>query len=194
MTSPTLLQRVVQEHRRILLPLLILLVINVVVYAFVVYPLAQSVANIEGREQAAARELAAAQQDHGRAAGTLNGKERAAKELERFYNEVLPTDLPSARRLTLIRVPQLASQLDVMFGRRNTEPPDDRRRDQVLLPLRAQVELEGDYADLRAFIHQLESAPEFVVIDNITLSEEDEESGLLGLKLDLSTYYKAPAP
>jgi hypothetical protein len=32
-----------------------------------------------------------------------------------------------------------------------------------------------------------------VVIDNITLSEEDEETGLLQLELELSTYYKAPA-
>jgi Tfp pilus assembly protein PilO len=63
----------------------------------------------------------------------------------------------------------------------------------VLTQLTTHVELAGRYSDVRSFIYQLESSPEFVVIDNITLSEEDEETGLLELKLDLSTYYKAPA-
>jgi hypothetical protein len=55
------------------------------------------------------------------------------------------------------------------------------------------MDLAGTYSDLRSFIHELESWREFVVIDNIRLSEEDEETGLLELQLDYSTYYKAPA-
>jgi Tfp pilus assembly protein PilO len=188
-----LLRRVLREHRRILLPLAVLLVANVVAYAFIVYPLQQRVQNIEGREQAAARELAAAQQEHRQAAGTLSGKDRAAMELQRFYNEVLPRDLSSARELTFVRLPQLANQFDVVFDRRSFAQPTERR-DSDLIQLRARVELAGRYSDLRSFIHQLESWREFVVIDNITLSEEDEETGLLELELDLSTYYKAPAP
>jgi Tfp pilus assembly protein PilO len=192
MTSRALLRRVAREHRRVLVPLGVALAVNIVAYLAIVRPLAQNVANIEVREQAAARELAAAQREHAQAAGTLTGKDRAAQELERFYNEVLPRDFVSARSLTYLRLPQLANQFDVILDRRSTANPDEQR-DSVLTRLRSQVELAGRYGDIRSFLYQLESSPEFVVIDNITLSEEDEETGLLELRLDLSTYYKAPA-
>jgi Tfp pilus assembly protein PilO len=181
-----------REHRRVLVPLAVALVVNVIAYIVIVYPLAQNVSNIELREQTAARELAAAQREHAQAAGTLTGKDRAAQELDRFYNEVLPRDFAAARSLTYLRLPQLASQFDVVLDRRSFPEPDEKR-DSVLTRLRTQVELAGRYSDIRTFIYQLESSPEFVVIDNITLAEEDEETGLLELKLDLSTYYKAPA-
>jgi Tfp pilus assembly protein PilO len=193
MTSRALLRRVTREHRRVLVPLGVALAVNIIAYVAIVNPLARSVANIEAREQAAARELAAAQREHGQAAGTLSGKDRAAQELERFYNEVLPRDFVTARNLTYLRLPQLANQFDVLLDRRSIAGPDEQR-DSVLTRLRSQVELAGRYSDVRSFIYQLESWPEFVVIDNITLSEEDADTGLLELRLDLSTYYKAPTP
>ena len=192
MTNRALLRRVAREHRRVLVPLGVALAVNIVASLAIVRPLAQNVENIEVREQAAARELAAAQREHAQAAGTLTGKDRAAQELERFYNEVLPRDFVSARSLTYLRLPQLANQFDVVLDRRSTDNPDEQR-DSVLTRLRSQVELAGRYGDIRSFLYQLESSPEFVVIDNIMLSEEDEETGLLQLRLDLSTYYKAPA-
>lgn len=192
MAGPDLARRVLREHRRVLVPLAIALVVNVIAYVFIVYPLSQSVANIEQREQTAAQELAAAKQEHGQAAGTLGGKDRAAQELSRFYQDVLPRDLQSARRLSYVRLPQLAGQFDVVFDRRTTEIPATRIGSD-LIPLRTQVELAGRYSDVRTFIHELESSPEFVVIDNITLSEEEEDTGLLQLRIDLSTYYRTPA-
>ena len=190
MTGRGLMRRVLREHRRLLVPLAIALVVNVLAYAFIVYPLSRRVANIEQREEAAARELAAARREHAQASGTLNGKERAAQELQQFYAEVLPGDFTAARRLTSTRLPQLANQLDVVMDRR-TMAPGQPTEDSTLVPLRTQVELAGRYDDVRTFIHQLESSPEFVVIDNITLAEETEDTGLLELKLDLSTYYRA---
>jgi Tfp pilus assembly protein PilO len=188
-----LLRRIVREHRHIIVPLAALLVVNVLAYAFVVYPLSQRVANIEEREQAAVRELQAAQGEHKQASGTLTGKDRAAQELERFYNEVLPRSLPAARELTFVRLPQLAGQFDVQFGRRTTEQPSQGRESE-LVQLRTEVELAGRYNDIRSFIHEMESWREFVVIDNIRLSEEQDEGGLLQLQIELSTYYKAPMP
>ena len=191
MTGRALMRRVMREYRSVLVPLAVALVVNVLAYAFIVYPLAQRVENIEERDAAAARELAAAQRDHAQAAGTLTGKDRAAQELDRFYNEVLPRDVPTARSLTLLRLPQLANQLDVVLDRRTFSDPS-QDRDSALIRLRSQVELAGRYDDVRTFIYQLESSMDFVVIDNISLSEEEEETGLLELKLELSTYYKAP--
>jgi hypothetical protein len=37
--------------------------------------------------------------------------------------------------------------------------------------------LSGSYAAMRTFIHQLETAPEFVIIDNVSLAEDDPTPG-----------------
>lgn len=188
-----LARRIAAEHRRVLVPLAVALLVNVVAYAAIVYPLSQRVANIEEREETAARDLAAAREEHAQAEGTLTGKERAARELDRFYGDVLPRSLPAARELTIERVPGLAKQLNVDFYRRSTPRPA-AASDSTLVPYRTRVELAGRYTDVRAFIHQLESSPEFVVIENITLAEETGDEGRLELQLDLATYYRAPAP
>ena len=41
-TTRMLVRRIAREHRRIVVPLLIALAVNVVAYAFVVYPLSQA--------------------------------------------------------------------------------------------------------------------------------------------------------
>ena len=61
----TLFQRVVREHRRIVLPLAIALGVNAIVYGAVVYPLSQRVANIEQRDRTAEEQLLSAQRDQG---------------------------------------------------------------------------------------------------------------------------------
>ena len=94
------------------------------------------------------------------------GKDRAAQELERFYNEVLPTDLAAARRLTHMRLPQIAKQFNVEFYRPRCRRRRGRARARSCAS-RTKVELAGRYRDVRAFIHELETAPEFVVIDDI---------------------------
>ena len=53
--------------------------------------------------------------------------------------------------------------------------------------------LAGEYEDMRQFIYLLETAPEFVVIDDITLSEAGEPGSPLVLTMALSTYYQANA-
>jgi hypothetical protein len=45
---------------------------------------------------------------------------------------------------------------------------------------------------MRAFIHALETAPEFVVIDNIELGQ-GADGGPLSVTLQLSTYYRDAA-
>jgi Tfp pilus assembly protein PilO len=189
-TGRSLLRRVLREHRRILVPLAIALVVNIAAYAFIVYPLSQRVANIAERDAAAERELTAARREHADATGTLTGKDRAAQELARFYMDVLPHDAPGARRLTHTRVPQLARQLGIVLDSVTASPPV-RAQGSTLVRYTTRVELAGRYRDIRPFIHQLETAPEFVVIDNVSLAEEDEQTGLLNLTLQLSTYYKA---
>jgi len=186
----TLVQRVVREHRRAIVPLAIALGINVVVYGAVVYPLSQRVANIEQRDRTAEEQLAAAQRDHAQAAGTLTGKDRAAAELATFYKDVLPSDLAGARRLTHLRLAQLAKESNLKFIRATFAPVLERNR--TLTQLKIEMVLSGSYADMRAFIHQLETSPEFVVIDNIELGQ-GADGGPLGVTLHLSTYYRDEA-
>jgi len=182
-----LFQRVMREHRRIVLPLAIALGVNVIVYGAVVYPLSQRVANIEQRDRTAEEQLVAAQRDHAQATGTLTGKDRAAAELATFYKDVLPSDLAGARRLTHLRLAQLARESNLKFLNATFEPLEPRGR--TLTQLKIQMALAGSYGDMRAFIHELESSPEFVVIDNIELGQ-GADGGPLGVTLHLSTYYR----
>ena len=184
-----LLRRAAAEHRRLVVGLSVALVANVLIYAFVVYPLSQRVANIEQRNQAAALSLAQAQTEHGQANGTLTGKARAATELDTFYRDVLPQDLAGARRLTYLRLARLARESNLEYERSQYAPETDD--DSTLTRLQIQMVLSGTYAEMRDFIYQLETAPEFVVIDNIQLTEGSNENGSLNVTLDLSTYFRA---
>lgn len=183
-----LVRRVVNERRRAIVGLGVALVINAIVYGVVVRPLSQRVANVSQRNDAAEGSLAAAQREHSAAAGTLTGKDRAAAELATFYNDVLPSDLAGARRLTHLRLAQLARQSNLRFERAVYEPVVDRA--STLTRLKIELVLAGTYYDMRVFIHQLETAPEFVVIDNVELAEGADRGGSLVVTLELSTYYR----
>jgi Tfp pilus assembly protein PilO len=190
MNDAVLGRRVLREHRRLVLPLAIGLAVNLAVYVLAVRPLADRVANIAQRDAAAEQALQTARREHELAIGTSTGKDRAAQELTRFYEEVLPANLAAARSLTHTRVPQISRQFDVLFYS-GTVSPLTRARDSSLTRYTSKVELSGRYDDVRSFIHALETAPEFVVIDDITLSEDDVEGGQLQLTLQLSTYFQA---
>jgi Tfp pilus assembly protein PilO len=182
-----LVRRVMAEHRRLVIPLTVALGVNVVAYIGLVYPLSQRVANVAQRDAAAERALAQARAEYGKASGTLTGKARAATELATFYNDVLPRDLSGARRLTYLRLAQLARESNLRFESGSYKPVTER--DSTLTRLQIELVLGGSYADIRTFIHELESAPEFVVIDNVELAE-GAESGNLAVTLELSTYYR----
>jgi Tfp pilus assembly protein PilO len=186
---PPLLARVVREHRRVLSALGAGLLLNVVAYAFGVYPLSQRVANVEQRNASALKTLEAARSEHGAATGTLAGKDRATTELSTFYTSVLPRDLAGARRLTHLRIAQLAREHGLSLTRATSEPTA-AERNSTLTRLKTLVSLTGSYGEIRRFVHALEAAPEFVVIDNVQLVEGRDSGGGVQLTLALSTFYK----
>jgi Tfp pilus assembly protein PilO len=188
----TLSRRLLAEHRRVIVPLAAALVVNVLVYAFAVYPLAQRVANIEQRDQAAEQALALARREHDAARGALTGKERASVELATFYKDVLPQDLSSARRLTYLRLAQLVRESGLRYKSGRMEPADEPR--STLQKLEIELEVEGSYENVRALLYQLDTAPEFVVVDNITLSERSGQATGLELMVELSTYFRPGPP
>lgn len=187
-SSRALARRIAREHRRVLTPLLVALAANLLVYGFIVYPMSARVANIEESSRAAAADLAAATREYEQANGTLTGKDRAARELSTFYSSVLPRGVAGARRLTTLRLQQMARQSDLDMGRLAAQ--DVTPSGSTLKQLKLQMDLAGTYSDMRAFIHGLEIAPEFVVIDNVSLAEGADDGGTIVLNLEFSTYYR----
>ena len=187
-----LLRRIVVEHRRLLVGLALMFVANVLLYGLLVYPLSQRLANVEQRDQAAEQALAQARTEHARATGTLTSKARATAELATFYNDVLPQDLVDARRMTYLRLALLARDSNLQYRRASYDPVLERG--STLTQLRIQIVLSGEYDDMRTFMYQLETDPEFVVIDNVRLAEGNDRDGSLVVTLDLSTYYRDEAP
>jgi Tfp pilus assembly protein PilO len=189
--SRALARRIALEHRRVLAPLVVALVVNLLVYGFIVYPMSQRVANIEQSSRAAASELAAATREYEQANGTLTAKARATTELSTFYSTVLPRGVTGARRLTTLRLYQMARQSDLDVGRQVAQ--EVTTGDSTLKQLKLHMDLAGTYADMRAFLHQLEIAPEFVVIDNVSLAEGADDGATIVLNLEFSTYYQDTA-
>jgi Tfp pilus assembly protein PilO len=184
----SLVRRTAAEHRRLLIGLGVAVLLNAVVYVAVVSPLSDRVANVTESERTAEQSLSQARVEHGEASGVLTGKSRASAELTTFYNEVLPRDLAGARRLTYLRLAQLARESDLEYRRATYAPVVESG--STLTRLQIQLILEGTYADMRAFIYQLETSREFVVIDNVQLAEGADDGGSLVVTLDLSTYFR----
>jgi Tfp pilus assembly protein PilO len=185
-----LMRRVMAEHRRVIVPIAVILAVNVLVFAVGVYPLEQRVANIQQRDQAAEMAHAQARREYDAARGALTGKERASVELATFYKDVLPADLPGARRLTYLRLAQLAREAGLRY--KTSTFDRDQERGSTLQRYFGSIKLEGSYDNVRAFLYQLDTAPEFVVIDDVSLSQDTGERGALELSMQLSTYFRLP--
>lgn len=178
--------RVIADHRRWLLPVGILLAVNIVVLFAVVLPLRQSVQSDADRANASAQSLRDAMADLKDAEATRDGQAKAATDLDRFYAAVLPKDFMTARRVTQLKLAQLARTHDVTFesGSSTTEA----LKDSSLERLHVNYSLSGDWEDIRQFIYAIETGADFVVIDNMALGE-GTTSGVLQLSLEMSTYY-----
>jgi Tfp pilus assembly protein PilO len=180
--------RVVSEQRRWLWPIALVLAVNIIVLVAVVLPLQNSVTS--GALQAAdsERALQEAIAELKLAEATRDGQSQAARDLDRFYGEVLPTSFTAARRITHVKLAQLAQEHGVEFQRGATTP--EILRDSTLERLRVSCALAGDWDDIRKLIYAIETGPDFVVIDNLALSEGADTNAPLSLTLDLSTYYR----
>jgi Tfp pilus assembly protein PilO len=180
--------RVLREHRAALVPLVIVLAINAVVLGVVVLPLSQRVAANQTRADAAERTQTAATAEFKQAQSIRDGKARASTDLEKFYKEVLPTDVAAARRMTHLRFQQKAREHGVQFQRGATG--EEQLRESVLDRLTVSMTLSGDYDDIRALIYDLETSPDFFVIDNMALTEGGDPNAPLTLAMEVSTYFR----
>ena len=181
-------RRVVSDHRRIVLPLALLLAANIVAYGILVRPLQQKSEGAADRAVSASNSLKAAQKELAQARDLVDNKAQADDELSAFYQKVLPADLTAARRMTYASLPALARKTNVRYEARTTtlgEPDPESRLGQMAI----RMVLQGEYRDIRRFIYELETAPEFVIIDNVTLTEGHSDEPQT-LTIALSTYYR----
>jgi hypothetical protein len=187
----TLLKRIFVEKRAVALPLIAALLVNVLVYALVVFPLAQRAAGAVDRAQTAAATLKAAERDQAAALALVTGKARAEDELATFFDSVLPTDRVAASRMTWARLPELARKANVRYEA-GTFETDQTIKNGRVGRMHTRMVLQGDWENIRRFIYDLETSPEFLIIDSVALSQLELGKPQL-LTLEVSTYYRIRA-
>jgi Tfp pilus assembly protein PilO len=185
------LKRILMEKRFLALPLFLGLLANILVYILVVYPLGVKSAGARERADAAVVTLKAAEQEAAAARELVSGKARAEEELVTFYDKVVPANLAAARRITYARLPELARRSSVRFEAGTFDTERDTK-DNRLNRLHMRLVLRGDYENLRRFIYDLETSPEFVIIDDVAIVQPDAAMPLT-LTVELSTYYRTQA-
>jgi Tfp pilus assembly protein PilO len=180
--------RIFREKRGLIWPIVIALLVNVAVYAIVVYPLSKKVAGGEQAAETSALALGAARRDYAAARATVAGKGQADLELQKFYRDVLPADVSGARRITFLRIEQLATQAGLLLERETSAP--QTQRDSNLVKFTYTAALSGEYPNIRRFIHDLETAPEFLVLENVQLTQGEGERRGLRVAVQIATYYR----
>jgi len=183
------LSRIFEEKRRLVIPVIGGLALNVVLFAGVVYPLRARARSTEARAQQAAQQLQAAEREDADARGISEGRERTELALKAFYKDVLPATPAQARQATFLRLTQLAEQHNLDQSRRSTDPKQER--DSMLARVQISMTLQGNYNDIKRFIYEVESGTDFIVIDSIAIQQGSEVNAPLTLALNLSTYYRA---
>ena len=179
--------RIAREQRLLLVPLVLLLAVNVIVYAGFIYPLSRRVSNVAERTQAAETELATARLAQVRASMALKGRSEASEEIDAFYRDVLPADQPAARRM-MFRLQRLARETRVRASSIDSDVLEPTR-DQTLSQMRIQMDLTGSYRAIREFIHRLEHTEDFLLLEELDLSDA-QDAGTLTVRIALSTYFR----
>jgi Tfp pilus assembly protein PilO len=165
------------------------LAIDVGLYAFAVYPWSNKVSEAETLAAAREAQLIQARDNFSRVSASSTSKANADNQLQRFYTEVLPRDLAGARSISAPLLVKLARDTNLVLERRSSAP--EKERESLLAKLRTTMVLAGAYEDIRRFIYELETAPEFILIEEVILSQGDASDQELVLTLGVATYYRA---
>ncbi len=182
-----LLRRVSFEKRAAVIPIAVAIAGTLAVYLLVVYPLQARVSSGEARVAAATRAQRVAERQLAAARATQAGKQVTEAQLQKFYHQVLPDNLADARKAAYLRLSQLAAESNVRYERHSAN--EIAAKNSHLTRLQLTVMLDGSYQDVRRFIHAIETAPEFLIIDNMVLAVRNEPNAPLVLTLAVSTYF-----
>jgi Tfp pilus assembly protein PilO len=184
--------RIMSEKRVLIVPLAVGIIVNALLYAVVVFPLGHQVKSAEEQLRQQRDQLGRARQDYQLAKATVSGKQQADSALRQFYKDTLPADQGVARKLTFTRLADLARQANVKLEH-GTNVLKHEKGSQ-LSKLTTVYTLTGEYRDVRKFIYSLETAPEFIILENIGLSAaagEQQQARSLSMNLEISTYFRS---
>lgn len=186
--------RIYAERRRVLLPLLIAAVVNAAILLLVVIPLGRSVNAAETDAGNATLALATARQAERQARNVAASRERADRELQRFYADVLPDGFAVAARATNRWLQQAAREAGVTYLGSNFSWED--LRGTSLSRAYSTVSLRGRYQDIRQFLHAVETATEFLVVERVDLAQPSAptSSGTLDVAVIVSTFFVTEPP
>lgn len=184
----SLYQRVLSEKRALLTVVALILLVDIALYAFAVYPWSNKLAGSERQMASASSQLAAMTDAFTTATEANSSNSLANNQLERFYGEVLPRGLAEARGLFSPYLDNLAEETNLVLERRTSAA--EKERESSLASLRNTMVLAGEYEDIREFIYRLETAPEFILIESVVLGQGNGPDDELVLTLGVSTYYR----
>jgi Tfp pilus assembly protein PilO len=188
----SLWRRVYEERRAIMLPLLVLIALDAAVLAIGVFPLSRVVGGLEADAQNANTNLLKARVFEKQTRDAVSSRSRADEELTRFYVDILPANASAARKVFSV-LQQTAATSGLRFQRSTYD--ETEVQGSRLIRMTQKVTLLGDYAGFRKFLYAAETAPEFVVIERVALSEAGDtrsaNSAQLDVTLDVATYFLA---
>ena len=165
---------------------------NLAAYALWVYPLGVKSAGAADRAAAATRSLQAAERELAAAAraGRRQGARRAGAARPSSTRCCRPI---CRRRATDLRDAAGAGEEDQRQDARSPLRSRPRPEKNARLGLlKVHTAWQGDYESFRQFIYALESASPFVIIDDVSLAQNDPTKPLT-LTMELSTYYRLGA-
>lgn len=187
----SLWRRVFAERRSVLVPLVVLLILDAILLGAVVVPLKKVVAN----ERVSATEddfsSALATQRLKQIQGARTSRDRAEKELAKFYGQVLPSSQATAGSVLMLEIAKLAKENNLTLGPRGWD--EDIVKDSPLRRLTTKVELLGDYGAVLHFIYDVETSEAFLAIRSVQLSQATRQQAnntQLQLTLEIVTYYR----
>jgi hypothetical protein len=185
----TLLGRIFAERRAIMVPLVLFLLANIGVLLVVVWPMQRAVNGADEARYQATMKLAATRKLETDWKAKRNSKDRADIELQKFYGEILPTSFGTARSVANFFLQRVAAESRLVLRSGQWEPAP--LKDSRLTRVSGTVTLLGDYANIRRFLYEVETAQEFVVIERVELSEANstQNDNQLELTLSVATYY-----
>jgi hypothetical protein len=190
----SLWNRIFQERRIVILPLMVVLIANVAVLALLVLPRERGVASMGDRVEESRHEAALAQLSLTKVKEQRASKALAEQQLKKFYEEVLPADARESQEMTNFALERVARESGVIEknGQSGYEPVKESRLERVT----SRVVLNGPYQNIRRFLYALENARPFVVIEKVELSPSNEsgmnasnQGNTIEVTLEISTYY-----
>lgn len=189
----SLTRRIFRERQRIVLPVLGFLAANIAVLAFVVWPMQREVDNADATRQDAQTRLTLARQAESAARSLHTSGQRAESELKSFYSEVLPADFNRATNLTTFWLKNVADRSGIRFKAGAWEPKPIR--DSQLVKVTGSVTLLGEYNNVQKFLYEIETAEQFIIIEDVALSQPNADgAGPVELALTVTTFFKSAQP